>query len=428
MPNTAHRTTLEAYSAYYLRSVEALIRYFYAAAGYPVRSIWLTSISAVNYSSWPGLTLANATKYFPSDTATIIRHLVQKRQVVRYTKPKLPATSSPGPKLPQVRSKELHIQVTPISKLYTDDTGRFPVHTRSGDQYIMIAYHCAANLILAKPFASRKYKHRLLAYDKIMQRLTDNKLIVDIQILDNEASVEYKWAIKKKWNANYQLVPPNTHWSNKAERAIRTFKAHFISILTGVATDFPRNLWDLLLPQTELTLKLLRQATLSPSLSVWSYFHGLFNYDATPIGPLGCDIISHKKTGTRYSWDFRSAAGWYFGVALQHYRCHTIVAKATRAAKISDIVEFWHHHLTQPTVPLMDSIVRGVNKLTCALHNTPDIACDNQLLAIDALHQAIQRWTTTTRPSQTKSPRATLSHTRTRSRLILRPMRRPKED
>ena len=131
----------------------------------------------------------------------------------------------------------------------------------------MIAYHCDVNLILAEPFSSRKYTHRLLAYDNIMQRLTDNKLIVDLKILDNEASAAYKYAIKTKWNASYQLVPPNTHRSNTAERAIRTFKAHFFSILAGVAQDFPRNLWDLLLPQTELTLNLLRQATVKPTQS-----------------------------------------------------------------------------------------------------------------------------------------------------------------
>ena len=61
----------------------------------------------------------------------------------------------------------------------------------------MIAYHYDANLILAEPFSSRKDTHRLLEYDNIMQRLSDNKLIVDLQILDNEASAEYKRAIKK---------------------------------------------------------------------------------------------------------------------------------------------------------------------------------------------------------------------------------------
>ena len=71
-----------------------------------------------------------------------------------------------------------------------------------------------------------------------MQRIHDNKRTVDLQTLENEASAEYKWAIKEKWNTNYQLVPPNTHLSNAAERAIRTFKAHFISILAGVAPYF----------------------------------------------------------------------------------------------------------------------------------------------------------------------------------------------
>ena len=105
--------------------------------------------------------------------------------------------------------------------------------------------------------------HRLLAYDKIMQRLSDNKLIIDLKIIDNEASGEYKRAIKKKWNDNYQLVPPNTHRSNAAEHVIRTFKAHFLSILVDVTSYFPRKLWDLLLPQTELTLNLLASIKLA---------------------------------------------------------------------------------------------------------------------------------------------------------------------
>ena len=133
--------------------------------------------------------------------------------------------------------------------MYTDDTVRFTIYARSGNQYIIIAYHCDADLILAVPFNSRYDMYRLLAYDKIMQRLSNHKLTVDLQILDNEASTEYKRVIKKKWNTNYQLVPPNTHQSNAAERAICTFKAHFISIVAGVAPGLPGNLRDLLIPQ-----------------------------------------------------------------------------------------------------------------------------------------------------------------------------------
>ena len=180
----------------------------------------------------------------------------------------------------------------------------------------MIVYHCNANLILAVPFKTRKDNHRLKAYDKLMQRLSYHKLTVDLQILDNEASAEYKRLIKKKWNINYQLVPPNTHQSNAAERSICMFKAHFISILASVAPDFPLNLWNFLLPQTEVTLNLLRKAALDPSKSAWAYFHGPFNYDATLLGHPGCNLIAHKKTGTRNSCDFRGTAGCNLGVAL----------------------------------------------------------------------------------------------------------------
>ena len=89
-------------------------------------------------------------------------------------------------------------------------------------------------------------------------------------------------------------------------------------------------------------------------------------------------------------WYFRGAAGWNFGVALQHYRCPTIVAKSTRAAEVSDTVELRHHNLTLPTVTPMDLIVHGVTTFTYTLHEAPTIACDNQLAEIKALHQAIQ--------------------------------------
>ena len=78
MPNDSNMATLAAYSAYELPRIADLEIYFHAASGYPVQSTWLKSISAGNYSSWPGLTLANTTKYCPSADATIMGNLVQK--------------------------------------------------------------------------------------------------------------------------------------------------------------------------------------------------------------------------------------------------------------------------------------------------------------------------------------------------------------
>ena len=157
------------------------------------------------------LILDNTNKYCPLDNSTIMEYLVQKPQGVISTKPNLPTTSSPDQQLCWVWLNELYIHVTPISKLCTDDTGCFHVRTHIGNQYIMIKYHFDANLILAEPFASRKDKHGILAFGNIMQRLLNNKLTIDLQILDNEGSADYKQAITEYWDANDQLVPPYTH-------------------------------------------------------------------------------------------------------------------------------------------------------------------------------------------------------------------------
>ena len=100
-----------------------------------------------------------------------------------------------------------------------------------------------------------------------MRRIKDQNTLVDLHILENEASNEYKCIIKYEWGVGYQLVPPHIHRRNTAERAICTLKAHFLSTLAGIAPNLPKNLWDLIPPQTELTLNLLSQSTLNPNIS-----------------------------------------------------------------------------------------------------------------------------------------------------------------
>ena len=50
--------------------------------------------------------------------------------------------------LPCLQTKEVQIWDEPLSKIYTYDRGRFPIQSRSENQYVMIAYHCNFNTIL----------------------------------------------------------------------------------------------------------------------------------------------------------------------------------------------------------------------------------------------------------------------------------------
>ena len=99
-----------------------------------------------------------------------------------------------------------------------------------------------------------------------MQGLANRVHHVEVQILDNEVSADFKKTIVKYWGSIYQLVPPNVHIRNVSERSIPIFKAHFLAILSGVDPNFPKYMWGNLLVQTELTIKFLIQATLNPSI------------------------------------------------------------------------------------------------------------------------------------------------------------------
>ena len=100
--------------------------------------------------------------------------------------------------------------------MYTDDCGRLPIRYRSVNEYIIIAYHFDSNTILQAPFVNRKEKHRIRSYNSIMQKLVDMGNHVEVQILENEVSVEFTKTIVKDWGACYQLIPPNVHRKNMA--------------------------------------------------------------------------------------------------------------------------------------------------------------------------------------------------------------------
>ena len=104
----------------------------------------------------------------------------------------------------------------------------------------MIAFHADGNLILQQAFKSKSDRHQIAAYNAIMTPLAARGLSVDLQILDNEASAEYKKTITFKWNAEFQLVPPDMHRQNRAECAICTFKERSWLFLPASTPPFHR--------------------------------------------------------------------------------------------------------------------------------------------------------------------------------------------
>ena len=104
-------------------------------------------------------------------------------------------------------------------KIYSDQTGWFPVRSYRGNQYIMVLLEVDSDTILAEPMKDRTPGEMTRAYTSIMDRLHSYGIEPTLHILNNESSGEFKKAIQS-YGATYQLVPPNDHRRNIVEKAI----------------------------------------------------------------------------------------------------------------------------------------------------------------------------------------------------------------
>jgi hypothetical protein len=205
-------------------------------------------------------------KHLKLTPATAMGHMNQRRQNIRSTS-KAPIEKQPTSDTDLgTKTHLVYAVVVDQGQLYTDLTGKFPVRSSKGNSYVMVYYIYDCNYVKVIPMKSRSASEWVKAYDTIHQELTVKGFKPKLQALDNEAST----ALKNFFTINdiaYQLVTPHCHRRNAAERAIRTFKEHFVTGLSSIDPTFPLRLWDRLLPQAEITLNLLRTSRLHPQLS-----------------------------------------------------------------------------------------------------------------------------------------------------------------
>lgn len=196
-----------------------------------------------------------------------------------------------------------------------------------------------------------------------MDRLKHRGIQPKHQILDNEAPDEYIKAIEQR-GLTWEKVPPHNHRRNIAEKAIETAKGHIVANATGCDQNFPMREWPKLLPQIELTLNMLRPSNIRPTVSAHMYVHGIHDYNKMPLAPLGCATQCFVGPSQRRSFGAHSMDSWYIGTSKEHYRCHNVIVKETRAVRTTDTIVFRHKRVTNPSVSAADAIVTAATKLT----------------------------------------------------------------
>eukprot|EP00804_Cyclotella_cryptica_P019044 CCRYP_014460-RA/>CCRYP_014460-RA protein AED:0.28 eAED:0.28 QI:0/0/0/1/1/1/3/0/673 len=274
----------------------------HAVCGYPVKSTWLKAVQAGNFIGWPLLTVRNIQKYFPETVETPKGHLNQSRKNVRSTKQKpIPLETFQSPQLigRKLRNVYTHVYDT-RDTIFSNQTGKFPHRSLSGNHYLMVMVDIDLSAILVESIKNRTDPELTRAYSSLIARLHRPGIVPRKHVLDNEISNAMKNLITDTYKMTYKLVPPGCHCRNAAEVAIRNFKSHFLSILAGVADDFPMKLWDKLLPQAEITINLLRQSNATPTVSAYAHLKGPFDYNTS----MECQVQVHGKSDPRGTWAF----------------------------------------------------------------------------------------------------------------------------
>jgi hypothetical protein len=190
----------ETHNVYNLPSIEQSIRYLHAAAGYPTEETWINAINAGSYNTWPGLSARAVRCHFPESDETQKGHMKKQRQNVRSTKIKVENENTS--KKPPIREKKMHnvyIKINNASNtMHSDQMGRFPATSSSGNQYIMVLVEVDGNYINAEPMKNRSAGSMVKAYLSLWKQLTKTGSVKPaMHILDNETSAELKEAIKK---------------------------------------------------------------------------------------------------------------------------------------------------------------------------------------------------------------------------------------
>ena len=354
-------------NVYELPSIEQSIRYLHAAAGYPVKSTWLKAIRQGNYTSWPLINVKNVNKHFPESEETQFGHMSTQRQGVRSTKIK--DTSSGNEDTPLPKKNDILIRTYDTTDtMYTDQTGGFPTMSSRGNRYQMILYHVDSNSIWVEPTKNKTEGEMIAARSRALDRMRACGIKPKRQVLDNEASKQYRQAIKES-EMDYQLVPPEDHRRNVAEKAIQTWKDHFVATLSGTASSFPAHLWCQTIPQMERQLNLLMNTNANPKVCTYTALYGPHDYNQMPFVPIGCESFAHDKPGRRKSFAQHCSKGWVLGTSPEHYRAWIHWTPRTRTTRISATMFFKHKYITNPTVTPADAIVAATTNLENTIKN-----------------------------------------------------------
>jgi hypothetical protein len=98
----------------------------------------------------------------------------------------------PTPAETNIKTHQVFASMVDVGKLYGDLTGRFPIQSSRGHQYILTLYDYDSNTISTEPMKNRTKKEMIQAYTSLHHRLINTGLKLELQVMDNECSTAFR--------------------------------------------------------------------------------------------------------------------------------------------------------------------------------------------------------------------------------------------
>lgn len=275
---------------------------------------------------------------------------------------------------------------------HSDLTGAFPIRSKRGFLYCLVSVW--RGYIHIELLKSKESSNLITAYAASLQFFADKGNVrITLQRLDNETSADLNKFLLSKVDS-VQYVPPTSHRGNKAERAIRTFKNHFISLLCTTDSTFPLHAWDELMPQCELTLNLLHPFALDPTVSAYEGLHrSTFDFSSHPIAPCGTRVLSFESPDKRKTWSSHGVKGFYLGPSLEHHRVFRIWIPSTRRVRLTDTLAWFPEAYRMPgssPTELVEAALRDLQAAILVLSNSLAVPLDQRQLVLKSTATATE--------------------------------------
>ena len=120
-----------------------------------------------------------------------------------------------------------------------------------------------------------------------------------------------------------------------------------------------------------MTSNFLRNSRVNPKLSSYTYLFGNFDFNKTPLVPLGTKVVVHLRADKRASWNYHGQEAWYIGPSMEHYQCVKCYFPDTKATRDAETVEFFPKEVPFPKTTSEDYLLQSASDILAILKSPP---------------------------------------------------------